>query len=224
MDRSTSTSRSTKEAFIQTDAGQSMDNSDFAAKLFGGIDFKEVFQQLNSDLEKHLNRDKDRYWKAAVPMFNSKIKMDLGEISGLMGGGDGGMEMRCDDGVRCMDGMRCMDGVRCMVGGGTGIAMLSSFVCYAFILTLTIVALVCLLGYIFYLKYHNNCDNENCCFSLKKDFIEQIKTDVFNWIKHTISSILKHSISIIKNAIKMVQVSLDVYEKSVSELILHIEA
>ena len=216
MDRSTS--RSTKEAFIQTDAGQSMDNSDFAAKLFGGIDFKEVFQQLNSDLEKHLNRDKDRYWKAAIPMFNSKIKMDLGEMGGLMGGGDGGMEMRCDD------GMRCMDGVRCMVGGGTGIAMLSSFVCYAFILTLTIVVLVCLLGYIFYLKYHNNCDNENCCFSLKKDFIEQIKTDVFNWIKHTISSILKHSISIIKNAIKVVQVSLDVYEKSVSELILHIEA
>jgi hypothetical protein len=211
--------RSTKEAFIQTDAGGCMENSDFAAKLFGGIDFKDVFQQLSRDLEKHLNqeRDRDRDIKGMNPMFNPKIKIGMGEMCGLMGGG-------CGMGGGGRMEMRCADGMRCMVGGGTGIAMLSSFVCYAFILTLTIVALVCLLGYIFYLKYHNNCDNENCCFSLKKDFIEQIKTDVFNWIKHTISSILKYSISIIKNAIKMVQVSLDVYEKSVSELILHIEA
>ena len=218
MDRSTST----KEAFIQTDAGQSIDNNDFA-KLFGGIDFKEVFQQLNSDLEKHLNQERDRDNKGMDPMFNPKIKMGLGEMCGLMGGGMGG-GMGCGMGGGGKMEMRCAEGMRCMVGGGTGIAMLSSFVCYAFILTLTIVALVCLLGYIFYLKYHNNCDNENCCFSLKRDFIEQIKTDVFNWIKHAISSILKHSISIIKNAIKVVQVSLDVYEKSVSELILHIEA
>lgn len=209
MDRSTS--RSTKEAFIQTDAGQCMENSDFAAKLFDGIDFKEVFQQLNRDLEKHLNQDVERDRERDIKGMNPKIKIGMGEICGLMGGG-GRMDMRCTDGMRCM------------VGGGTGIAMLSSFVCYAFLLTLTIVVLVCLLGYIFYLKYHNNCDNENCCFSLKKDFIEQIKTDVFNWIKHAISSILKHSISIIKNAIKVIQVSLDVYEKSVSELILHIEA
>lgn len=212
MDRSTSTSRSTKEAFIQTDAGGCMENSDFVAKLFGDIDFKEGFQKLNSDLEKHLNQDRYIDMKDTIHMFDPKIKIGLGEMSRLMDG-EGKMGMRC-----------AADGMRCIVGGGTGIAMLSSFVCYAFILTLTIVALVCLLGYIFYLKYHNNCDNENCCFSLKRDFIEQIKTDVFNWIKHTISSILKHSISIIKNAIKVVQVSLDVYEKSVSELILHIEA
>lgn len=210
MDRSTS--RSTKEAFIQTDAGGCMENSDFVAKLFGDIDFKEGFQKLNSDLEKHLNQDRYIDMKDTIHMFDPKIKIGLGEMSRLMDG-EGKMGMRC-----------AADGMRCIVGGGTGIAMLSSFVCYAFILTLTIVALVCLLGYIFYLKYHNNCDNENCCFSLKRDFIEQIKTDVFNWIKHTISSILKHSISIIKNAIKVVQVSLDVYEKSVSELILHIEA
>ena len=210
MDRSTS--RSTKEAFIQTDAGGCMENSDFVAKLFGDIDFKEGFQKLNSDLEKHLNQDRYIDMKDTIHMFDPKIKIGLGEMSRLMDG-EGKMGMRC-----------AADGMRCIVGGGTGIAMLSSYVCYAFILTLTIVALVCLLGYIFYLKYHNNCDNENCCFSLKRDFIEQIKTDVFNWIKHTISSILKHSISIIKNAIKVVQVSLDVYEKSVSELILHIEA
>ena len=212
MDRSTSTStstsRSTKEAFIQTDAGGCMENSDFVAKLFGDIDFKEGFQKLNSDLEKHLNQDRYIDMKDTIHMFDPKIKIGLGEMSRLMDG-EGKM------------GMRCADGMRCIVGGGTGIAMLSSFVCYAFILTLTIVALVCLLGYIFYLKYHNNCDNENCYFSLKRDFIEQIKTDVFNWIKHAISSILKHSISIIKNAIKVVQVSLDVYEKSVSELISH---
>ena len=189
-----------------------MENSDFVAKLFGDIDFKEGFQKLNSDLEKHLNQDRYIDMKDTIHMFDPKIKIGLGEMSRLMDG-EGKMGMRC-----------AADGMRCIVGGGTGIAMLSSFVCYAFILTLTIVALVCLLGYIFYLKYHNNCDNENCCFSLKRDFIEQIKTDVFNWIKHTISSILKHSISIIKNAIKVVQVSLDVYEKSVSELILHIEA
>ena len=207
MDRSTSTSRSTKEAFIQTDAGQCMENSDFAAKLFDGIDFKEVFQQLNRDLEKHLNQERDR--ERDIKGMNPKIKIGMGEICGLMGGG------RMD--------MRCADGMRCMVGGGTD--------CDAFFFCLLCVSsyfnncsIACLLGYIFYLKYHNNCDNENCCFSLKKDFIEQIKTDVFNWIKHAISSILKHSISIIKNAIKVIQVSLDVYEKSVSELILHIEA
>ena len=114
-------------------------------------------------------------------------------------------------------------GARCMVGGA-GLGILSSIVGYIFMLTLIILVFACLLGYIFYLKHHNKCENKDCVFSLDSDFIEQIKFDIGKYLKMVLTCLLKKSVSIIKHISCIINVSINVYNKSVDELLLHLDS
>ena len=115
-------------------------------------------------------------------------------------------------------------GLGCVIGGGAGVAMISSVIGYMCFITLVVLILMCLLGYIFYLKNYNNCDNKNCCFSFEYGFVDQIKTDVFTCFKNMVSCLLKESISVIKNGLNIVNITFDVYEKGASRLISHINS
>ena len=114
-------------------------------------------------------------------------------------------------------------GLKCMVGGA-GLSIMSSIIGYILILTLVIFVLACFLGYLFYLKHHNRCENKECLFSFKRDFMLQIKNDICSYVKKIICYLLKKSVSIIKNASKFISVSFDIYNKSVDELLLHIDS
>lgn len=196
---------STKEAFIQTDGagcgggvgygGGAGCDADIIGKLFGNIDFKDVCKIVNDDLEKQFCK----FNQPCKVKFGLGTSGDLGEMCGLSSGLG-------------------------VVGGGTGVALFSSVIGYICFISLLFLCVVCLLGYIFYLKYHNNCENKQCCFNIESNFVEQIKKDTLKGVKDITSTILKHSISIIKSITKTIQVSNDIYEKSVSELLLHIEA
>ena len=114
-------------------------------------------------------------------------------------------------------------GLKCMVGGA-GLSIMSSIIGYILILTLVIFVLACFLGYLFYLKHHNRCENKECLFSFERDFMLQIKNDICSYVKKIFCYLLKKSVSIIKHVSKFIHVSFDIYNKSVDELLLHIDS
>ena len=114
-------------------------------------------------------------------------------------------------------------GLKCMVGGA-GLGIMSSIIGYILILTLVIFVLAGFLGYLLYLKHHNRCENKECLFSFKRDFMLQIKNDICSYVKKIICYLLKKSLSIIKDILKFISVSFDIYNKSVDELLLHIDS
>ena len=114
-------------------------------------------------------------------------------------------------------------GLKCMVGGA-GLSVMSSIIGYILILTLVIFVLACFLGYLFYLKHHNRCENKDCLFSFERDFMLQIKNDICSYVKKIICYLLKKSVSIINHISKFIHVSFDIYNKSVDELLLHIDS
>ena len=194
-----------KDAFIQTDNGACVGAG---GGVGGDFDVDSFLKQVKVNLEK-LDMDEIAKHIKHIDSMRDVNMYGVGRISDM---GD-------------MCGMRDIGrkGIRCMVGGAAGLGMISSIVGYVIMLSLVILALACLLGYVFYLKYHNNCDNKECFFSLERDFIDQIKNDICKYVKKCISCVLKKSVCLVKNVLGVVNVSMDIYNKSVNELIMHID-
>ena len=50
-----------------------------------------------------------------------------------------------------------------------------------------------------------------------------MKNDFCNYIRQILTYLLKKSVSIVKHVSKFIHISLDIYNKSVTELLLHID-
>ena len=195
-----------KDVFIQTDTDAGIGvGLGVGGNGSGGIgvDVDSFLKQVKQNLEKIDMDEIAKHIKHIDPMRHVKV----------CGGGGVGRIGSVD---------RFGPGMGCMVGGA-GLGVISSIVGYVIMLSLVIIALACLLGYVFYLKYHNNCDNKECFFSLERDFIDQIKNDICKYVKKSISCVLKKSVCLLKNVLGVVNVSMEIYNKSINELIMHMD-
>ena len=193
-----------KDAFIQTDFGLHNNNNIKHGLFEMNPGMVNMFNQFKSHLEKidfdevlkHINLNE------SLPMMDRNVSCPISFRNGCFG------DPRT--------------GVKCMVGGA-GLGIMSSIIGYIFILTVVILFLACFLGYLFYLKQHNRCENKDCLFSFDSDFILQMKNDFCNYIRQILTYLLKKSVSIVKHVSKFIHISLDIYNKSVTELLLHID-
>jgi len=193
-----------KDAFIQTDFGLHNNNNIKNGLFEMNPGMENMFNQFKSHLEK-IDFDevlKNINLNESLPMMSRNVSCPISFRNGYFG------DPRT--------------GIKCMVGGA-GLGIMSSIIGYIFILTVVILFLACFLGYLFYLKQHNRCENKDCLFSFDSDFIEQIKFDIGKYLKMVLTCLLKKSVSIVKSVSKFIHISLDIYNKSVTELLLHID-
>ena len=189
-----------KDAFNQTDFGLHNNNNNIERMI---NDFKSHLEKIDIDeVMKHIHLNESIPIMSKNESCREPIPLHFRNSFGM-----------------CEPRM----GLKCMVGGA-GLGIMSSIIGYILILTLVIFVLACFLGYLFYLKHHNHCENKECLFSFERDFMLQIKNDICSYVKKIICYLLKKSVSIIKHASKFISVSFDIYNKSVDELLLHIDS
>jgi hypothetical protein len=105
-----------------------------------------------------------------------------------------------------------------MIGGGSA-TILPIFASYFMMNGMILLVLSCMLTYIIYLKLNNTCINSECCFSLNKNIVSQMKHDSCNFIKIILRWVLNSSVCIIKSFSKITSICYTVYSKGVQELI-----
>tara|TARA_R110002012_G_scaffold53196_5_gene136852 strand:- start:839 stop:1642 length:804 start_codon:yes stop_codon:yes gene_type:complete len=203
------------DAFNQTNVEQ----------MFGGIDFmdclKKEMEKINlDDIMKEIERIK-------------QIETGMGKGMGIgnsvcfgngMGLGNGiglgnGMGFVRNSGYKCSPIKNTMCGM--MAGGG--MAIIPMVFSYFMMTSLVLMVGCCILIYLMYLKYNNNCCNHDCAFGLNKNILKQIKLDFISFIKNLGYCLLKKSVKIIKCFSKLVTICYHVYSKSVEEFINTVE-
>ena len=195
------------DAFNQTNVEQ----------MFGGIDFMDC---LKKEMEK-INLDDIMKEIERIKQIETGMDMGVGKRA-CFGNGMGlgnGMGFVRNSGYKCSPIKNTMCGM--MAGGG--MAIIPMVFSYFMMTSLVLMVGCCILIYLMYLKYNNNCCNHDCAFGLNKNILKQIKLDFISFIKNLGYCLLKKSVKIIKCFSKLVTICYHVYSKSVEEFINTVE-
>jgi len=195
------------DAFNQTNVEQ----------MFGGIDFMDC---LKKEMEK-INLDDIMKEIERLKQIETGMDMGVGKRA-CFGNGMGlgnGMGFVRNSGYKCSPIKNTMCGM--MAGGG--MAIIPMVFSYFMMTSLVLMVGCCILIYLMYLKYNNNCCNHDCAFGLNKNILKQIKLDFISFIKNLGYCLLKKSVKIIKCFSKLVTICYHVYSKSVEEFINTVE-